>query len=527
MQIRRWRGQRAASVNVNRLWILVAVVSVSMMQAIDATIVNVSLPNMTGELGATPDSISWVITAFLIGAAVFMPLTGFLKDRIGRKRFMLIAIAGFVASSVLCGIAMTLPEMVVFRLLQGIFGGMLVPLGQAIIVETFPIEEQARAMAVWGMSIMAAPIMGPTLGGFLTETLTWRWNFYINLPVGMLALFLAARYVPDTPAKQRDMDWIGFLTLATAIACLQLVLDRGAEKDWFESTMICTAATVAGVALLGFIWKSLAGSGHPIFDLTVLKDRNLAVSCLIMLCTGFGVFGINVLLPLFMETQLGLPALDAGLYLMPRSIMTMISMGLVGRYAPRFSPRLIIFTGMICLLMSALAFTVVTPQVSVSITWLPNILGGIGIGFLFVPLVTLAYSTVPRHMASEAAGIYSLMRAIGQSFGISLVITYLNYSTKVHWDVMRSQVTPYNEDVRVFLQHAGQTAHYFFDPSGLHLNSLGLTLMGKLVQQQAMVKAYISTNWLIAASFIALMPLLLLIKPTKQTAATSVPIGLE
>ena len=502
-----------------------------MMQAIDATIVNVSLPNMTGELGATPDSISWVITAFLIGAAVFMPLTGFLKDRIGRKRFMLIAIAGFVASSVLCGIAMTLPEMVVFRLLQGIFGGMLVPLGQAIIVETFPIEEQARAMAVWGMSIMAAPIMGPTLGGFLTETLTWRWNFYINLPVGMLALFLAARYVPDTPAKQRDMDWIGFVTLATSIACLQLVLDRGAEKDWFESTMICTTAAVALVAFLGFLWKSLAGSGHPIFDLTVLKDRNLAVSCVILLSAGFGVFGTQLLIPLFLETQLGLPAMDAGLYMMPQAIAALIAMALVGRYAHHFKSRTIVFTGMFSYFMSALALTTLTPQVSASIIWLPLILQGIGTGLLFVPLATLAYSTVPRHMVSEAAGIYGLMRMVGTSFGISLVITYLNHSTKVHWDSLRSQLTPYNQDICIFLQHAGQTAHYFFDPSGLHLNSLGIALMTRLIQQQAMVKAYVSTYWLVAAFFIALMPLLLLIKPirqtTTQTAPASVPIGLE
>ena len=513
--------------NVSRFWILVALMFATIMPAIDGTIVNVSLPYMTSELGATPDSISWVVTSYLVGAAVFMPLTGFLMDRLGRRRFLLISIAGFVVSSVLCGIAVTLPEMVAFRLLQGISGGMLLPLSQAIIVEIFPIEEQGRAIAVWGMGTMAAPIMGPTLGGFLTETLTWRWNFYINLPIGLISLFLAARYVPDTPTKQRDMDWIGFLTLVTAIACLQLVLDRGAEKDWFESSMICTAAAVAGVAFLCFLWKSLAGSGHPIFDLTVLKDRNLAVSCMIMLCTGFGVWGSNLLLPLYMETQLGLPAMNAGFYLIPRSFATLITMSLIGRYAHRFSPRSIIFAGMLSLLMSALLLTVVTPQVSVSIIWLPNILGGFGMGLLFVPLVTLAYSTLPSHKISESAGIYGLMRSIGTSFGVSLAITYLNYSTKVHWDGMRSQVTPYKQDIRIFLQHAGQTAHYFFDPSGLHLNSLGVALMTRLVQQQSMIKAYVSTYWLIAGSFIAMMPLLLLIKPAKQTAATSVTIGLE
>ncbi len=512
---------------INRFWILVALTSATILQAVDGTIVNVSLPHMTSELGATPDAISWVVTSYLIGAAVFMPLTGFLKDRLGRKRLILIGITGFVTSSVLCGMAVTLQEMVAFRLLQGIFGGMLSPLSQAIIVETFPVEKQVRALATVTMGLMVAPIAGPTLGGFFTDVLSWRWNFYINLPIGLMSLFLAARYVPDTPAKQRDMDWIGFATLTTTIACLQLVLDRGAEKDWFESTMICTTTAVALVAFLGFLWKSLAGSGHPIFDLTVLKDRNLAVACVILLSTGFGVFGTSLLIPLFLETQLGLPAMDAGLYMMPQAIAALIAMALVGRYAHHFHPRSIIFSGMVFYCMSALALTKLTPQVSAGIIWLPIILQGIGTALLFVPMATLAYSTLPRHKVSEAAGIYGLMRMVGTSFGISLVITYLNHSTKVHWDGMRSQVTPYNQDIRVFLQHAGQTAHYFFDPSGLHLNSLGIALMTRLIQQQAMVKAYVSTYWLIAVFFIAMMPLLLLIKPARQTATASVPIGLE
>jgi DHA2 family multidrug resistance protein len=512
---------------LSRVWILFAMSSATIMQTLDSTIINVALPHMTGELGATPDSISWVVTSYMIAAAVFMPLTGFLNDRLGRKRFLLISIGGFVASSVLCGIAVTLPEMVAFRLLQGIFGGMMVPLSQAVIVDNFPGEERVRAMAIYSMGLMVAPIAGPTLGGFLTDTLSWRWNFYINLPVGLLSLFLAARYVPDTPTKQRDMDWIGFATLATAIACLQLVLDRGAEKDWFESTMICTAAAVAGVAFLAFLWENLAGSGHPIFDLTVLKDRNLAVSCVIMLCTGFGVLGSTLLIPLFMETQLGLPAMDAGLWMMPRSLVAVIIMALVGRYAHRFKPRNLIFAGMLAYCMSALLLTGMTPQASVSVFLLPNIVGGIGMALLFVPLATLAFATVPRHMTSEASGVYGLMRSIGMSFGVSLAVTYLNYSTKGHWNGMRSMVTPYNQSIHTFLQHAGQTASYFFDPSGLHLNSLGLALMARLVQQQAMVKAYVSTFWLMAASFIALMPLLLLIKPVRKTATAPAPVGQE
>jgi DHA2 family multidrug resistance protein len=246
-----------------------------------------------------------------------------------------------------------------------------------------------------------------------------------------------------------------------------------------------------------------------------------------MLCTGFGIFGSQLLLPLFLETQLSIPAMETGLYMIPRAFTSMVFMGLVGRHAHRFKPRSLIFVGMLFLFLSMLALTSLTPQVSANIIWLPSILQGIGNALTFVPLMTLAFATVPRHMASEAAGIFNLMRSIGLSFGVSLVITYLNYSTKVHWDGMRSMVTPYNQAIDNFLQHTGQTAHYFFDPAGLHLNSLGLALMARLVQQQAMVEAYVSTFWLIAVSFIALLPLLLFIKPPRQMTTAPAPVGLE
>lgn len=512
--------------NPGRLWLLVSVMSATVMQTLDSTIVNVALPHMSGELGATPDSISWVVTSYMMAAAVFMPLTGFLTDRLGRKRFLLLSMAGFVAASGLCGIAQDLPEMVAFRLLQGMFGGTLVPLSQAIIVDSFPVEERGRALAIWGMGVMVAPIMGPTLGGYLTEVLSWRWNFYINLPVGIVALLLATRFVPDTPKKQRDMDWIGFATLATSIACLQLVLDKGAEKDWFDSTMICMAATTSVIAFLAFLWKSLAGSGHPLFYLRVLEDRNLAVACTIVLCTGLGVAGSQLLLPLFLEIQLGFPTMEAGINLIPRGLMAFVSMSLVGRYGNRFSPRSMVFFGMILSLIGSLVLTDLTPQVAGSITWLPIILLGLGVGFIFIPLATLAFATVPRDMTPEAAGLYNLMRSIGSSIGVSIAVTYLNYSTKVHWDGMRSMVTPYSQGMHNFLQQMGQHSVYFFDPSGRHLNSFGVTLMANLVQQQAMVKAFVSAYWLIAASFVVMLPLLLLIKasaPTKAEPVLTVP----
>jgi len=513
--------------NASRFWISVAVMSATVMQVLDLTIINVSLPHMSGELGATPDSISWVLTSYMMAQAVFMPLTGYFSDRFGRKRYLLVSIAGFVIASGLCGIAQDLPEMVLFRLLQGMFGASIIPLSQATMAAIFPFEARGRAMAIWGMGVMVAPIMGPTLGGYLTEMISWRWAFYINLPVGIASLLLAARLVPDTATRERDMDWIGFASLATAIACLQLVLDRGAEKDWFESTMICTAAAIALLAFIAFLWKCLAGRGHPLFDLGVLKDRNLAVSCLIMLAIGLGVYGGQLLIPMFLENQLGFPTMEAGLYLMPRGLATMFSMSLIGRYGHHFSARSMVFAGMLLGSLGALAMTQLTPQVSGSIIWLPLILQGIGIGLIFTPLSTLAFATVPPHMTPEAAGLYSLTRAIGASIGVSIAATYLNYSTKVHWVDMRGVVTPYNQNIHSHLQLLGSNARHFFDASGLHLSRLGVELMAKLIGQQALIEAFISTYWLIAASFVAMLPVLLLMKVAKPAAIEAAHVGPE
>ena len=513
--------------NVQRFWVAVAVMAATIMQVLDTTIINVALPHMTGELGATNDSIAWVLTSYLMGSAVFMPLTGFFTDRLGRKKYLLLSIAGFVLTSGLCGIATSLPEMVVFRLAQGVFGASLVPLSQAIMVETFPVEARGKAMAIWGMGVMVAPIMGPTLGGYLTETLTWRWTFYINLPVGIISLLLAARFVPDTKVKQRSMDWIGFATLAIAIASLQLVLDRGADKDWFSSGMICAAAATAVLAFSAFLFKSLAMAGQPLFDLAVLKDRNFAVSCMIMLSTGLGVYGGQLLLPLFLENVLGFPTMQAGMYLMPRGIATFVSMSLVGRFSNRFSLRSMIFAGMLLSFSGAWCMTRITPQAAGSVIFLPMILQGFGMGLIFIPLSSLAFVTLPGRLAPEAAGLYSLMRSLGSSIGISLAATYLNYSIKVNWAELRAVITPFNPHIHEFLRGLGLTAAYFYDASGLHLNSMGAAVLGQVVGVQAMVKGYVATFWLITCSFIAMMPLILLIRRNKPAKADPAHLAVE
>jgi len=490
--------------------------SATVMQVLDTTIINVALPHMIGELGATADSISWTLTSYLMGAAVLMPLAGFFTDRLGRKKYLLISIIGFVIASALCGLSTSLTEMVIFRLLQGVFGAALVPLSQAIMVETFPIESRGKAMAIWGMGVMVAPILGPTLGGYLTEAMSWRWAFYINVPIGVVSFLLASRFVPDTPIRARQMDWTGFGSLAIAIAASQLVLDRGAEKDWFESGTITATAVIAVIAFAVFLWKSLRPQEHPVFDLRVLRDRNFAVSCLIMLSTGLGVYGAQLLLPLYLENLLGFPTLQAGLYLMPRGIATFVSMSLVGRFSNRFSPRSMVFVGMLLSFAGALEMTRLSPQAAGSVIFLPMILQGLGMGLIFIPLSSLAFASIPIRLAPEAAGLYSLMRTVGSSIGISIASTYLNYSTRVNWAELRGGITPYNVHARHFLA-----------PLGLRLDSIGLQVIAGLVQQQALVKAFISTFWLTTASFVAMLPLLLLIRSVKPKPVDATHMALE
>ena len=494
--------------DVSRFWVTVAVMAATIMQVLDTTIINVALPHMTGELAATTDSISWVLTSYLMASAVLMPLAGFFTDTVGRKKYLLVSIAGFVVTSALCGISTSLSEMVAFRLLQGVFGASLVPLSQAIMVDTFPVTARGKAMAIWGMGVMVAPILGPTLGGYLTEIASWRWTFYINVPVGIASFLLASRYVPDTPVRARRMDWMGFSALAIAIACGQLVLDRGASDDWFDSNTIRLATALGLFAFAAFLWKSLAGKHEPLFNLAVLKDRNFAVACVIMVSIGLGMYGGQLLLPMFLENLLGFPTMDAGMYMIPRSIGTFVGMSLVGRFSGRVSARAMVAFGMGLSLAGSWLMTGLSPQAAGAFLLGPMLLQGLGLGFIFVPMATLAFATIPAQMTAEAAGLYSLMRTVGGSIGISIAATYLSYMTKLNWAGLRQYVTPYNAHVTQFLA-----------PLHLDLHGVGAQVLAQVIEQQASVRAFVSSFWLITASFVAMLPLLLLIKPAASAKA--------
>jgi DHA2 family multidrug resistance protein len=490
-------------VQANRFLLTFAVMAATIMQVLDTTITNVALPHMAGELGATSDSISWVLTAYVVAASIFMPLTGYLTDRLGRRRYLLISIAGFVAASALCGLASGLYEMVAFRFVQGMFGAALVPLSQAIMVETFPAAERGKAMAIWGMGVMVAPIVGPSLGGYLTEVINWRWTFYINLPVGIVSLLLASRFVPATRVRTRRMDWLGFAALSIAIAALQIFLDRGQTEDWFASPEIWIAAILCATGLAVFLWHSFQARGPLLLDLSVFKDRNFAVACLIMGALGLGMFGGMLLQPLFLENLLAYPALAAGLALVPRGVGTFFTMSLAGRLSGRVNPKSMVVPGIILSMAGSYMMTRYTGEVGWQALMLPLLLQGAGMGLIFVPLSTLAFSTIPPASAPEAAGIYSLIRSIGTAIGISVVSTFFARTTQAQWSLLRGHINVFNPALHSYLQQAPQQVPH-------------IALLAKGLAEQAQLTAFISSFWLITVSFVAMLPLVFLLRSERR-----------
>ena len=502
--------------NTSRALTTFAVMSATIMQVLDTTIINVALPNMAGELSATPDNITWVLTSYLIASAIFMPLTGYITDRIGQRRYLLVSIAGFVITSALCGMATSLAEIVSFRFLQGVFGASLVPLSQAVMLQIYPPEQRGKAMAIWAMGVMVAPVMGPTLGGWLTEYYSWRWTFYINLPVGIIAFLMALSHVPDSEVRERRMDWLGFGSLAVGIAAVQLVLDRGNQDDWFSSNMLVAATAIAVLALLFFVVYTLTGKHHPLFDLHIFRDANFLVACLIMTAIGIGFFGGMVLQSLYLQNFLGYPTFEAGLYMAPRGVASFFVMMFVGKFSGKIPPRYFVFTGICASIAGNYLMTRFSDTISPHDLILPVILQGIGMGLVFVPISTLAFTTLPKAIGAEAAGIYSLIRSMSSAVGIAILSTYLSRSTQQHWGLLRGYITPYSTELSGYLQplHLG-----LFDEKGI-------AIAARAVLHQAQNAAYVDSFWFATLDFVMMLPLLLLVRSGKQ-APTQTPPAIE
>lgn len=488
-----------------RLLITLSVMLATIMQALDTTIANVALPHMQGTLGATQDQISWVLTSYIVAAAICMPLTGILSARFGRKQIFLWSVIGFTVTSMLCGAAQSLDQLVLFRLLQGVFGAALVPLSQAVLLDTYPKHQHGSAMAMWGVGVMIGPILGPSLGGWLTEYYNWRWVFYINLPFGLLAWAGIAAFVQETATDvKRRFDITGFALLGLSIGALQLMLDRGEVLNWFDSREIVAEIIISLLAMYLFICHIFT-SKQPFIEPAIFKDRNFSVGLVFIFIVGIILLATMALLPPFLQTLMGYPVIDVGLVLAPRGIGTMVAMVTVGKLSGKVDVRYQIFLGLLLTGFSLWQMTLFNTDISHWDIISTGMIQGLGLGFIFVPLSTIAFSTLDSRYRNEGTSLFSLMRNIGSSIGISVVVTYLAQRTQANHAAFSSFITESN----LALQQAA--AQGVYDTS----TQLGLSQINSEVTRQAMTLAYLQDFRLMMFLTLSAIPLLLLLRPAK------------
>jgi DHA2 family multidrug resistance protein len=499
----------AAAPPLNRGMITLSVMLATVMQVVDTTIVNVALPHMQGSMAATQDQISWVLTSYIVAAAILTPLTGVLADRMGRKRLFAAAVIGFTLASMLCGAASSLTELVVFRALQGALGASLVPLSQAVLLDTYPKEKHGSAMALWGMGVMVGPILGPTLGGYLTEYYSWRWAFYINLPVGVLALLGITAFVPNaTNVQKRGFDFFGFALLSIAIGALQLMLDRGNALDWFDSTEVVLEAATAALAFYLFMVHMFTAE-KPFIEPGLFADRNFVAGVLLMFTVGVLLLATMALLPPFLQSLLGFPVITAGYVLAPRGLGTMAAMMIVGRVVGKIDTRLLVLFGLLLMAWSLHAMTQWNTDVGTTeIIW-TGVIQGIGLGFIFVPLSTIAFATLAPRYRNEGTAMFSLIRNIGSSVGISLVMTVLGHEMQASHAALSENITPFRDAFQV----PGVPTLWSWS------TELGRVALDAAVTRQAATIAYLNDfRFMMYLSLLA-VPLLLLLRTPRRAPA--------
>jgi MFS transporter, DHA2 family, multidrug resistance protein len=483
----------------------------TVIQAIDGTIANVALPHMQGSLSAAQDQITWVLTSYIIAAAVGTPLTGWLTDRFGLKRVFLVSIAGFTLASVLCGIAGSLAQIVIARTLQGFLGAALVPLSQAVLLDINPVHRHGQAMAWWGVGVMVGPILGPTLGGYLTDSFSWRWVFFINVPIGALAFFGVWNYIKTrAPLRRQTFDLFGFVTLSLAIAALQLLLDRGQENDWFESTESWVQLVVLLVSGAYFvIHTALTPAGKSFFDRRLLRNSSYVSGCILIFVVGAVVFATRALLPTMLQTLFDYPVFLAGLVTAPTGIGTMLAMLAVGRLVGRVDTRLLVGIGFAVTALSLWQMTQYNLDVTPSAIVWPGVIQGIGMGLVFVPLSAATFATLPPEMRADGTAIYSLMRNIGSAVGISGVQVLLVRNTQIAHAGLVANVAAANPD-----PHHGPLA------AALNLGQpQTLAMLDGLITRQAAMIAYLDDFRFMLVLTLLAIPLLLLIRSPKSSAS--------
>ncbi len=498
---------------VNPWLIAVTMILPTFMVALDTSVANVALPYIAGSLSSSLDEATWVLTSYLVANAIILPISGWISQVLGRKRFLIVSMVIFTGASFVSGAAVSLPMLIIARIFQGASGGALLPVSQAVLLESFPPEKRPEAMAVYAFGVIVAPVVGPTLGGWITDSYSWRWVFYINLPICLLAIEMTRLFIEDPPyirgMAPKSVDYIGFALMAVSLAALQVVLDRGERADWFSSDWICLGAITSAVCLVSFVIRELS-CRDPIVELRVLADRNFAVGFVLATVYGFILYGTLVMLPLFLENLMGYTALNTGLAITPRGIGALVSVTLAGRYLKRMDSRIVIVLGLILLAVALFILSEIDLQISIfSVVW-PNMLMGFAIGMVFVALTTIAVSTLTNEMMGTATGLYNLMRGMGGSIGIAMVTTLQSRYSQLHQAMMVSHLTPYT----VTFQETFNRLAALFRTAG---NSAGaqakayLAIYDTLLSQSA-VCAFLDSCRMFAYLALASIPVALLFK---------------
>jgi DHA2 family multidrug resistance protein len=502
---------------VNPWIVAVAVMFATFMEVLDTTVVNVSLPHIAGSLSASVDEASWALTSYLVANAIVLPMTGWLANYFGRKRTLLAAVFGFTAASFLCGLAPTLPTLIFFRVIQGATGGCLQPLSQAVMLEAFPPRDRGKAMAFWGLGIVVAPMLGPVLGGWLTDNYSWRWVFYINLPVGLASVIMTRLFIFDPPyirRSDRGIDYWGMGMLAVGVGALQVLLDKGQEEDWFSSNWMVSLAVVAAVAILWFIIHELR-TANPVVHLRVFKERTYSAGVFLMTILGFVLYGSMLLLPIFLQTLLGYPALDAGVAMAPRGLGSFLMMPLVGTVLSRFDPRKVLAVGLVGAAWTLYQLGNLNLNAGYWDIFWPQFIQGAALALLFVPLTTATMDPIRKEEMGNATSMFNLMRNIGGSVGIASATTYLFRRQQFHIHVLGANVTPYSNRTRNYLwgmQNA--LASRGVDPTTASHQAYG-SLWG-VVQQNAAMLSFVDTFRTMAIVFLLVLPLLLIMRRPKH-----------
>jgi DHA2 family multidrug resistance protein len=493
-----------------RAIISVFVMTATVMQVLDTTVANVSLPYMQGTLSTTQDQINWVLTSYIIASAIMTSPVGWMSARFGRKRLYIVCTAGFTVASMLCGVSQNIDQMVLFRLTQGAFGAALVPLAQVVMLDAYPREQRAAAMAIWGMGIMIGPIMGPVLGGFLTENYSWRWVFYVNVPFGVLTAVGLSVFMPESRRRDLPFAWFGFLSLSLGVGALQMMLDRGQDLGWFDSNEIWAETILSAAGFYFFLADSFTGE-RPFIEMRIFRDRNFSLALALMFLNGLVLLATMALLTPMLQNLLGYPVLASGYLLGARGVGTFVAMSIVGRMLGTRDARPFMLFGLALATVAQWVMAGWNDDVSGHAIALNGMLQGFGLGFVFTPLNTVAFATLPRELRAEATGLWTLVRNIGASIGISILIARLVNQTAYFHSQLVEHVTPFNDAMR--LPDAAALAGH---------SQRTLAILDGIVTQQAAVMSFSNDFLLMTIISLVAFPIVLMMRHPKVAPAPSV-----